>query len=92
MRILLLTLFCLLSFNLFSQDFNETLEDVRIAEAKSALSQIMHRANLNTGNYDLKYHRLELNLDPSIAFISGDITTYFEAKDNMSEITFNLSK
>ena len=91
MRIPLLTLFCLLSFNLFSQDFNETLEDVRIAEAKSALSQIMHRANLNTGNYDLKYHRLELDLDPSVAFLSGDITTYFEAKDNMSDITFDLS-
>ncbi|WP_456441122.1 M1 family aminopeptidase [Psychroserpens sp.] len=91
MRIPLLTLFCLLSFNLFCQDFNETLEDVRIAEAKSALSQIMHRANLNTGNYDLKYHRLELDLDPSVAFLSGDITTYFEAKDNMSDITFDLS-
>lgn len=91
MRISLLTLFCLLSFNLFSQDFNETLEDIRFAEAKSALSQIMHRANLNTGNYDLKYHRFELNLDPSVAFVSGDITTYFEAKDNMSDITFDLS-
>ncbi len=91
MRIPLLTLFCLLSFNLFSQDFNETLDDIRVAEAKSALSQIMHRANLNTGNYDLKYHRLELDLDPAVAFISGDITTYFEAKENMSEITFDLS-
>ena len=91
MRIPLLTLFCLLSINLFSQDFNETLDEVRVAEAKSALNQIMHRANLNTGNYDLKYHRLELDLDPSVAFISGDITTYFEAKDNMSEITFDLS-
>ena len=91
MRTLLLVLFCLLSFNLFSQDFNETLEDVRIAEAKSALNQIMHRANLNTGNYDLKYHRLELDIDPSVAFIAGDITTYFEAKENMSEITFDLS-
>jgi len=91
MRIPILTLFCLLSFNLFSQDFNETLEDVRIAEAKSALRQIIHRANLNTGNYDLKYHRLELDIDPSVAFISGDVTSYFEAKENMSEITFDLS-
>jgi len=91
MRISLLTLFCLLSFNLFSQDFNETLEDIRLSEAKSALSQIMHRANLNTGNYDLKYHRFELNLDPSVAFVSGDVTTYFEAKENMSDITFDLS-
>ena len=91
MRLPILTLFCLLSFNVFSQDFNETLEDVRIDEAKSALSQMMHRANLNTGNYDLKYHRLELDLDPSVAFVSGDVTTYFEAKENMSNITFELT-
>lgn len=91
MRIPILGLFCLFTFNAFSQDFNETLEDVRFAEAKSALSQMMHRANLNTGNYDLKYHRLELDLDPSVAFISGDITTYFEAKENMGDITFDLA-
>lgn len=91
MRIPILSLFCLLSLTAFSQNFDEILEDVRIAEAKSALNQIMHRANLNTGNYDLKYHRLELNLDPSVAFVSGDITTYFEAKENMNQITFDLS-
>ncbi|WCO01544.1 M1 family aminopeptidase [Psychroserpens ponticola] len=91
MRILLLTLFCFLSFNLYSQDFNETLDEIRFSEAKSALSQIIHRANLNTGNYDLKYHRLELDIDPSVAFISGDITTYFEAKEAINEVTFDLS-
>ncbi|MFK7783151.1 M1 family aminopeptidase [Psychroserpens sp.] len=91
MRLPILTLCCLLTSTLFSQDFNETLEEVRFAEAKSALNQIMHRANLNTGNYDLKYHRLELNLDPSVAFLTGNVTTYFEAKDNMIEITFDLS-
>lgn len=91
MRLPIFGFFCLATFNLFSQDFNETLEDVRIAEAKSALSQIMHRANLNTGNYDLKYHRLELDLDPSVAFISGAVTTYFEAKEDLSDITFDLS-
>ena len=92
MKTPLFTCFCLIAFNLFSQDFNKTLEDVRVTEAKSALSQIMHRANLNTGNYDLKYHKLELNLDPSVAFVSGDVTTYFEAKENMSNITFDLSE
>ena len=91
MKISLLTVFCLLSFSLFSQDFNEVLEEVRLAEAKSALSQMMHRANLNTGNYDLKYHRFELNVDPSVAFISGDLTTYYEAKEDLNEVTFDLA-
>ncbi|WP_299223791.1 M1 family aminopeptidase [uncultured Psychroserpens sp.] len=91
MRISLFTFLSLLSFSLFSQDFNETLEGVRLAEAKSALQQIFHRANLNTGNYDLKYHRLELDIDPSVSFITGDVTSYFEAKSNMSEVTFDLA-
>ena len=51
----------------------------------------MQRSNLNTGDYDLKYHRLELNVDPSVAFISGEITSYFEAKSDLSTITFDLS-
>ncbi len=74
-----------------SQDYNETLNAIRESEAKSALNHMMQRSNLNTGNYDLKYHRLELNVDPSVAFISGEITSYFEAKSDLSTVTFDLS-
>ncbi len=75
----------------FSQDYNETLDNIREAEAKSALNQMMQEANLNTGDYDLKYHRLELEIDPSVAAISGSITSYFEAKTDMDDITFDLA-
>jgi len=75
----------------FAQDYNETLNSIREAEAKSALKKMYYRTNPNTGNYDLKYHRLEFNLDPSVDFISGVITTYFEAKENINEITFDLA-
>ena len=91
MKTVLPFLFFVISFVAFGQDFDETLNAVREAEAKSALNQIIQRANLNTGNYDLKYHRLEFTIDPSVAFISGDVTTYFEAKADLSEITFDLS-
>ena len=91
MKLRLLLVLGLFSTVSFSQDYNETLNTIREAEAKSALSRIMHRSNLNTGNYDLKYHRLELNVDPSVAFISGDITSYFVAKNSMSTITFDLA-
>ncbi|WP_321252625.1 M1 family aminopeptidase [Psychroserpens sp.] len=74
-----------------AQDFNSTLTEIREAEAKSALQRILHRSNLNTGNYDLKYHRLELNVDPGVAFISGTITSYFEAKSDLSTVTFDLA-
>jgi aminopeptidase N len=91
MRTFLPYLFFVLSITAFGQDFNETLNTIREAEAKAALNQMFYRANLNTGNYDIKYHRLELNVDPSVSFISGDVTTYFEAKEALSEITFDLA-
>ena len=34
---------------------------------------------------------MEFNVDPSQAFISGDVTTYFEAKENMNQIIFDLA-
>ncbi|WP_179337622.1 M1 family aminopeptidase [Winogradskyella ludwigii] len=74
-----------------AQDFYETLNGIREAEAKSAMRQMMSPQNDNTGNYDVKYHRLELNVDPSVSAISGDVTTYFEAKEAMTEITFDLA-
>ncbi|WP_418637123.1 M1 family aminopeptidase [Winogradskyella sp.] len=79
------------ALNINAQDYNETLQAIRSAEANSALRQIMNAQNANTGNYDVKYHRLELNIDPSVATISGDVTTYFEAKEAMTEITFDLA-
>ena len=79
------------ALNINAQDYNETLQAIRSAEANSALRQIMNAQNANTGNYDVKYHRLELNIDPSVATISGNVTTYFEAKEAMTEITFDLA-
>ena len=73
----------LLTLQINAQDFNETLTAIRSAEANTALRQIMDSQNANTGNYDVKYHRLELDVDPSVAQIAGYITTYFEAKEAM---------
>ncbi|TXE08547.1 T9SS type A sorting domain-containing protein [Gelidibacter salicanalis] len=61
------------------------------AEMKSALKRMAFRASPNTGNYDVKYHRLELEVDPSVAKITGVVTTYFEAKAPLSDITFDLA-
>jgi len=91
MKATLLLIVFLLPLLFFSQDYNETLNSIREAEAKAALKKISFKANVNTGNYDLKYHRLEFNVDPSQAFISGDVATYFEAKENMNQIIFDLA-
>ncbi len=91
MKRFLVCSFLVFALQINAQDYNETLNAIRASEAKTALRQMMSSSNLNTGNYDVKYHRLELNVDPSQAFISGDITTYFEAKEAMTEITFDLA-
>jgi len=71
-----------------AQDFDSVVE----AETKAALNRVNFVRNLNTGNYDLKYHRLEFEVDSNVSFISGDITAYFEAKENLSQITFEIDE
>lgn len=82
----MITLLLILVAN--AQDFDSVVE----AETKAALNRVNFVRNLNTGNYDLKYHRLEFEVDPNVAFISGDITSYFEAKENLSQITFEIDE
>ncbi|MFT6148203.1 MAG: aminopeptidase N [Saprospiraceae bacterium] len=48
--------------------------------------------NILTKNYDLKYHRLELEIDPDIYYIKGIVTTYFEMKEsNINAIYFDIT-
>lgn len=83
-----LFLFAMLSFG---QTFDDHLTELVEAEMKSASNRIISStANQNTGNYDITYHRLEFTIDPAIANISGVVTTHFTAKENMSQVTFEL--
>ena len=68
-------------------DFDQILE----AEAKSAHKIINYKANINTSNYDVTYHRFDWTIDPAVAFISGIVTTSFTAKDDLTTITFDLT-
>ena len=72
----------------FSQNNIDDLSNSESEFAKKILSQ---KINLNTANYDLKYHRLYLDLDPEEAFISGVITSHFLALEDLDQITFDLS-
>ena len=91
MKRLLLAALLFASTFIMAQDFQEALKSNREAEAKAALNRMQFRANPNTGNYDVQYHRLEFNVNPSQAQISGDVTTYFEAKEPMTQIHFDLA-
>ncbi len=75
-----------LSSTMFSQDIVEKPE---VKERSS--SKINFRSSSNTSQYDIKYHRLELAIDdPSVAFIKGNVTTYFVPLQNISSIYFDF--
>jgi aminopeptidase N len=81
------------SLSVFSQKSAEVLESLIKSERRAAQSRMTYKVNPNTTNYDIKYHRLEWNVDPASSPISiaGDITTYWEAKESMNTITFDIA-
>jgi len=70
---------------------NDDLDEIVHFEKRNAANKITFKANPNTTNYDLKYHRLEWAVDPTIAEINGKVTSYFTAKDDLNQITFDLA-
>lgn len=47
--------------------------------------------NPNTLNYDLQYQRMDVTLNPSVAQISGSVTSHFKPTQVMSSIYFDLT-
>ena len=72
---------------------NEEAE--RKSMIKSELQQyskmLNYNVNPNTLNYDLKYQRLELDLDPAVQYVSGTVTSHFVPNTNISSIYFDFS-
>ncbi len=52
---------------------------------------INFNVNPNTLNYDLKYQRMEVSLDPAVLFISGSVTSHFLPNTEMSSIYFDFT-
>ena len=67
------------------------LDDIAVAEKKYSAQKITFKANPNTVHYDIKYHRLNWEVDPRVAQIQGEVTTYFTANSDLSQIVFDLS-
>lgn len=91
MKKITLVLLLLSTYATFAQDFLEELKTISEAEMKSSSKLSSFVVNPNTANYDVKYQRLELNVNPNQYFISGDITTKFMAISPMNSITFDLT-
>ena len=61
------------------------------SETDRYAKMINYNVNPNTLNYDLKYQRLDLDLDPAVQFVSGTVTNHFVPNQNISSIYFDLS-
>lgn len=91
---LLLVIFFFLSSNFFSQTFsNQDFNDLILNESKG----FSKFKNTNKGvpqasNYDLKFHKLEWEVNPEIYYIKGKITSHFTPLvSNFNEIYFDCS-
>jgi aminopeptidase N len=87
-------LLLILPYAMIAQNTNSSVfESIVKAERRAGSARMLMARNINTGNYDLKYHRLEWTVDPSItpATITGAVTSYFVAKQDLSTITFDMA-
>ena len=67
---------------------NKTLVDKEIG---NYMKMINFNVNPNTLNYDLKYQRLDVEVDPAVLWISGSVTSHFLPNQNMSNIYFDFT-
>ncbi|HIG89475.1 MAG TPA: peptidase M1, partial [Flavobacteriaceae bacterium] len=84
--------FFLLPIVLIAQNYDEELDNIVAFESNIASKKIDFKTNLNTANYDLKYHKLEFNLDPSSAYLEGQITSHYVAKEDLNQVVFDLTE
>jgi len=96
MRYLLLVIFSTISFSILAQhDIHTVCKDLSHIvemERKSKGQLLNFKSNEATHNYDLKYHRMEWNVDPAVNYISGEITSYFvPTEGDFQQINFDLA-
>ncbi len=85
-----LIMFIFFASTSFAQIFHRNDSLIR-REIENFSKKAGFNTNLNTLNYDLKYQRMELSLDPAINFIQGSVTSHFLAKETMAGIYFDFT-
>jgi aminopeptidase N len=78
----------LLSTVLYSQDL---LEEIVEKERSQFRKTEVRMLSVSTSNYDVKYYRCHWELDPSVRYISGSVTSHFTMLGTSSEIAYDLA-
>lgn len=90
-----LSLVCLLPLTALAQQeesyIPDEMQNIIHAERKVAAGKQNFAASTFTANYDIRYHRLQWNVNPSVYAISGSVTTHFVPKSaGFNEINFDM--
>lgn len=81
-----------LVFQTYSAQENLEMKGLMEKEMNSFAAKMnAGNTNPNTLNYDLQYQRMDVSLNPSIAQISGSVTSHFKPTQAMSSIYFDLT-
>lgn len=91
MRKIAFTLFAWFCVFVSIAQVDTALADYQINEKRRAEKKMAFNANPNTQNYDIKYHKLEVTIDPNQYFISGKVTSRFIPTENLNTIVFDLA-
>ncbi|MEO8591266.1 MAG: M1 family aminopeptidase [Flavobacteriales bacterium] len=91
MRTFLFLLLTATAKGLFAQVLFEPAMLQQIAAGEAHGVRSMDKAANPTRGYDLKYHRLELSLDPAVRAISGTVTHWFSAIDDLNDVVLDLT-
>ncbi|KEY19983.1 M1 family aminopeptidase [Kaistella antarctica] len=82
----------MLSFvQIFGQNEEADRKSIIKSESQQYAKMLNYNVNPNTLNYDLKYQRLEMDLDPAEYFVNGTVTSHFVPNQNISSIYFDFS-
>ncbi|MCY0968047.1 M1 family aminopeptidase [Chryseobacterium wangxinyae] len=87
-----LFIFSILISQIFFAQENLEMKGLMAKEMKSFTSKMnVGNTNPNTLNYDLQYQRMDVSINPSVAQISGSVTSHFKPTQALSSIYFDLS-
>ena len=76
----------------WAQQIDHSHQQMVHRERANALSRMLRQPLANTGNYDVKFHRLELTISSmNSRNLSGTVTTYFVPNQNISTIEFDFT-
>lgn len=89
-KIFTLLFLVICSISSSAQEFETQLEYQKL-EQRRAEKKMAFNVNPNTQNYDIRYHKLELTIDPNVYFVSGKVTSRFVPTENLNTIVFDLS-